>query len=212
MHGNNTARYFRTLFPAYAQFQVLLYDATAGQHCRPWRTIPFRWDGTLEDLPAGMDAVGNRAIDDAGPPTALSALAAEVRRRPAGHGSQQPDHRVDGGRCPPRRVDATRRSRPTQLEGPLSADPDRALCTMGASGRAALRSVVARARPPRRNTAADGTEIAEIEAPVSDWEEWTGMQFPEDGEYVFPQGLAPLSVRNGIGSYWEPNIWMRHEV
>jgi hypothetical protein len=52
----------------------------------------------------------------------------------------------------------------------------------------------------------------QIEAPVSDWEAWTGMMFPEDGEYVFPAGPAPLHVERGVGSYWEPNIWMRHEV
>jgi hypothetical protein len=38
------------------------------------------------------------------------------------------------------------------------------------------------------------------------------MQFPEDGDYVFPEGLAPLSVAHGTGSYWEPNLWMLHDV
>ncbi len=51
-----------------------------------------------------------------------------------------------------------------------------------------------------------------IEGPVDDWERWTEMTFPEDGEYVFPFGLAPLQVRDGLGSYWEPNVWMLHEV
>jgi hypothetical protein len=49
-----------------------------------------------------------------------------------------------------------------------------------------------------------------IEAPVREWEEWTTMTFPADGDYVFPLGLAPLQVRNGIGTYWEPNVWMLH--
>ncbi len=51
-----------------------------------------------------------------------------------------------------------------------------------------------------------------IEASVDEWQQWTGMEFPEDGEYVFPYGLAPLLVREGVGTYWEPNVWMRHEV
>ncbi|HEV2811461.1 MAG TPA: hypothetical protein VGV93_13815 [Acidimicrobiales bacterium] len=38
----------------------------------------MRWDGTLEDLPAGIDAVGLRALNEPAAPTALSALAAEV--------------------------------------------------------------------------------------------------------------------------------------
>jgi hypothetical protein len=38
------------------------------------------------------------------------------------------------------------------------------------------------------------------------------MAFPEDGDYVFPSGLAPLRVRDGTGSYWEPNVWMLHDL
>ena len=44
----------------------------------------------------------------------------------------------------------------------------------------------------------------EIKRPVREWEEWVAMQFPEDGDYVFPGGLAPLSVSQGTGCYWEP--------
>jgi hypothetical protein len=48
----------------------------------------------------------------------------------------------------------------------------------------------------------------EISAPVEDWEAWTAMAFPEDGEHVFPRRLAPLRVTRGIGTYWEPNVWV----
>jgi hypothetical protein len=37
------------------------------------------------------------------------------------------------------------------------------------------------------------------------------QMFAGDGEYVFPSGLAPLRLQDGIGSYWEPNVWMLHE-
>jgi hypothetical protein len=49
-------------------------------------------------------------------------------------------------------------------------------------------------------------------APVSDWEAWTGRRFSRDGKHVFPGGLAPLQVAGHYGRYWEPNVWMRHEV
>jgi GNAT superfamily N-acetyltransferase len=51
-----------------------------------------------------------------------------------------------------------------------------------------------------------------IEAPASDWEEWTGMKLPADGTYVVPGLLAPVEVRAGIGTHVEPNVWMRHSV
>ena len=51
-----------------------------------------------------------------------------------------------------------------------------------------------------------------IEAPVADWQEWTEMQFPEDGSYVVPGMLAPLEVRGGVGVHVEPNVWVRHPL
>jgi hypothetical protein len=41
---------------------------------------------------------------------------------------------------------------------------------------------------------------------------WTKMAFPQDGDYVFPGGLAPLRVKDAIGAYWEPNVWMLHRL
>ncbi|MGW4889817.1 hypothetical protein [Streptomyces murinus] len=47
---------------------------------------------------------------------------------------------------------------------------------------------------------------------VCEWERWTGMVFPESGEYVVPRGLSLLRVDkdSGQGVYVEPNVWMRH--
>ena len=52
----------------------------------------------------------------------------------------------------------------------------------------------------------------QITGSVAEWESWTGMEFPADGQYVFPGGLAPLEVRDGVGHYWEPNVWMLHRI
>ena len=49
-----------------------------------------------------------------------------------------------------------------------------------------------------------------ITGSVAEWESWTGLAFPEDGDYVFPHGLAPLHVADGIGRYFEPNVWLVH--
>jgi hypothetical protein len=57
---------------------------------------------------------------------------------------------------------------------------------------------------------APAPESMTIRKPVPDWEEWTGMRFPEDGEYVFPGGLATLLVQDGVGVHVEPNVWVLH--
>lgn len=51
-----------------------------------------------------------------------------------------------------------------------------------------------------------------VEGTAAEWEEWTGMAFPEDGSYVVPGALVPVEVRGGRGSYVEPNVWMRHRT
>jgi hypothetical protein len=51
-----------------------------------------------------------------------------------------------------------------------------------------------------------------ITGSVAEWTEWTGTEFPADGDDVFPGGLAPLEVRDGTGRYREPNVWMLHPV
>ena len=57
-HGNNTARYFGALVPQHAHLQVLFVDRRSDRLVGRGRTIPFRWAGTLRDLPAGIDALG----------------------------------------------------------------------------------------------------------------------------------------------------------
>jgi hypothetical protein len=64
-----------------------------------------------------------------------------------------------------------------------------------------------------------GAELAEVcdesmrvTGTVAEWEEWTGLRFPEDGEYVVRGALVPVTFAEGIGVYVEPNVWMRHPV
>jgi hypothetical protein len=61
-------------------------------------------------------------------------------------------------------------------------------------------------RPEPRSLRITGT--------VAEWERWTGLAFPESGEYRFPRGLVPVSIdrENERGTYFEPNVWMRHRL
>jgi hypothetical protein len=54
----------------------------------------------------------------------------------------------------------------------------------------------------------------QITGSVLEWETWTGLRFVESGDYWFPGGLATLAIDAALdrGSYWEPNVWMLHEL
>jgi hypothetical protein len=210
LHGNHTADYFGVLIPRHAHLQVLLYDTSTDGVVARGRTIPFRWDGSLEDLPRGIDAVGRRAVDDPHTPTALSALAAEVATDQQGRGLSA---LVIGAMA---RVAHTAGLR--SLVAPVRPSwKDRYPLTPIERYVRWERSDGLPFDPWLRVHARLGATILRpeprsmrIEAPVADWERWTELAFPEDGEYVFPSGLAPLRVRNGAGLYWEPNVWMLH--
>jgi hypothetical protein len=212
LHGNAAPLYFGALFPRHAEFQALFLDRRADRIVARGRTIPFRWDGALDDLPTGIDALGLRAVEGTAPPNALSALAAEVDRESQGsglsalvlmtmvllarmHGFEslvapvRPNHKDRYPLTPIERYAAWRRA-----DG-LPFDPWMRV-------HARIGGQVLRPEPRSMH----------IVAPVPDWQSWTGLTFPEDGQYVFPGGLAPLGVARGQGDYWEPNVWMIHRA
>ena len=53
-----------------------------------------------------------------------------------------------------------------------------------------------------------------IPGTVAEWESWTGLSFPDSGEYVVPDALVPITIDREAdqGLYVEPNVWMRHRV
>ncbi|MGO9342301.1 MAG: N-acetyltransferase [Acidimicrobiales bacterium] len=211
-HGNHTGEYFGSLVPDRADFQVLFVDRRSDRLIARARTIPFRWDGTLADLPAGIDALGLKAVGERDTHTALSALAAEVvadyqgkdlsrlvvqsmralAQRHDLHSLVAPVRPSWKDRYPLIPIDQYAEWR--RQDG-LPFDPW--LRVHARLGGRVLRS------EPRS---------LQITAPVQDWQRWTEMVFPEDGDYVFPSGLAPLRVEAGIGYYWEPNVWVVHDV
>ena len=53
-----------------------------------------------------------------------------------------------------------------------------------------------------------------IEGTVSEWQEWTGMVFHENGDYIIPDALTVVNfdIEKDLGAYIEPNVWMVHEL
>jgi GNAT superfamily N-acetyltransferase len=48
----------------------------------------------------------------------------------------------------------------------------------------------------------------------AEWEAWTGLKFPQSGEYIIPEALVPIqmNIEKDEGVYTEPNVWIVHEV
>ena len=201
----------RREFPDY---QLVLYDDDADRVVGRGQTIPFRWDGIFEDLPDGVDGVVRRVFEDGGEPTALSALVAVVdpryQRRSLstliieGMRGVAAEHGLDALLAP---------VRPTlKARYPLAA-MERYLAWRRADGQLF--------DPWLRVHERLGAEILGVcpgsllvEGTVAQWEEWTGMAFPDSGSYVVEGALVPVEIDRArdVGRYVEPNVWMRHAV
>jgi hypothetical protein len=53
-----------------------------------------------------------------------------------------------------------------------------------------------------------------VKAAISSWENWTGMKFPQNGEYIVPKALNPVKIflEQDLGLYIEPNVWVQHDL
>jgi len=209
-HGDVLNAYWGRLTQEVPEFQFHLVEDDDTILARA-RSIPVRWDGSDEDLPAGIDGAIARGFDEPGA-NVLCALVIMIPSDLQGRGLSSAAlegmqeiarrHRLDLLIAPVRPSWKERyplvpieRYAEWRREDGLPFDPWlRVHERLGAS-------VV---RPEPRSLRITGT--------VPEWEEWTGLRYPEDGEYWFPGGLATVSVSDGIGSYWEPNVWMRHAV
>ncbi len=208
-HGNDMALWAELpgTFPAF-QFALVGDDGTL---LADGLTIPMTWDRTVAGLPAGIAGALANGFDRTSAPTALCALAAEIHPAHQGRGLSATvlNNMTEVARAHGL-TDLIAPVRPSAKERyPLIPIEEYARWTRSEDGLPF--------DPWLRVHVRIGGEILapephglRIDAPVDDWQEWTGLELPRDGDYTFPRGLAPLTVKDGIGRYWEPNVWVRH--
>jgi GNAT superfamily N-acetyltransferase len=200
----------------FAEHQLLLLDAA--RLVGHVLSIPCRWDGPFEGLPArGYEAVLEAGVagHDAGiTPNVLAALEVDVDPTAQRRGLSRfalealADHAVAAGFD-----DLVAPVRPTAKH----REPE-----------VPLVEYVARRRPDGlpeddwlRVHARMGARILHvapvsitIPAPLARWREWTGLPLDRSGDVAVPGALVPLHVRveHGYAVYVEPNVWVHHDL
>jgi GNAT superfamily N-acetyltransferase len=203
-------RYWGRLTEEAPDFQFHLVDG--GDVVARARSVPIRWKGTVDDLPAGIDGAIERGFEEPGADV-LCALLIAVPAAIQGRGVSgvaleamieiARTHGLDGVVAPVRPswkerypITPIERYGAWRRRDGLLFDP-----WMRVHERAGGELL----RPEPHSLRITGT--------VAEWESWLDLPLPESGQYVFPRGLATLEVdREGdAGRYWEPNVWMRHD-
>ena len=198
------------------EFQLILLDPD-GQVVAIGNSMPLAWDGTDDGLPAGWDdqVIRSVADRDAGrAPDTLGAMLIVVRPELRGGGFAaailagfRAVARATGYRAVIACVRPTDKERYpltpieryagwTRPDG-LPIDPwIRLHVRLG--GRIV--------RPSPRSMTIRGS--------IADWERWTGLTFPDDGDYIVKGGTAPVTIDHARdeGVYFDQNVWLVHEL
>jgi GNAT superfamily N-acetyltransferase len=211
-HNAVGTRFWGSLYTRFPDYQLCFYDEARDELVAEAHSIPIPWDGSLDDLPRGWDDAFERGALSERPPGALCALAISV------------DERRRGERLSYRMIDALRDAARNAGLGSLVAPvrpswKDRYPLIPIERYAQWRRSDGSHFDPWVRAHERVGGEILCVapeslvmEAPVADWATWTGLAFPDDGDYVIPGALAPVRVKEGIGRHVEPNIWVLHRL
>lgn len=211
-HGDVLNVYWGRLTEERPDFQFHLVDEEDRILARG-RSIPLRWDGTIEDLPAGIDGAIARGFDEGGA-NVLCALVIMIPHDLQSRGLSNAAVRAMG--------DIARGHGLNSLIAPVRPSWKERYPLVPIERYAAWRRPDGLLFDPwmRVHERLGATMLKpephslQITGTVAQWEEWTQMTFPESGEYSFPGGLATVAIdrETDRGRYWEPNVWMHHSL
>ncbi|HJS19223.1 MAG TPA: hypothetical protein VJ785_10770 [Anaerolineales bacterium] len=206
------------LFDRFNVYQFALLDTQTERMAAMANSLPFYWEQPLEDLPeGGWDWVFVKAIEDhkAGiTPNIQSAIQINIHPDYQSQGLSgmmvQAMRAIAISRCFENLVAPVRPNQKSSY--PLTSIDDYILWTTneGLPFDAWLR---VHARLGGR-IIKPCHEAMTIRGTRAEWEEWTGLRFPQSGPYVILGALNPIemNVENDEGIYIEPNVWMVHRT
>jgi len=217
MHQDPVAnQHWHHLYETFAPYQACLLDP-AGAIAATLNAAPLCWDGNDAGLPVGWDDQFERTVAEllaARSPDTLGALLIVVAPERQGDRlsglmleTMKAMGRLRGHRALIACVRPTLKERYplvpieryaawTRDDG-LPFDPWIRLHVR-------LGGRVVRAAP--RSMTMTGT--------VADWEGWTGLAFPESGDYVVPRAASLVHIDRATdrGVYHDPNVWVVHDL
>jgi GNAT superfamily N-acetyltransferase len=218
LHERVANENWHELLDRFPDFQFALYDTQQDRTAGMGNSFPLRWDEELEDLPetgwdwAFQEAVANHRQGIT--PNIHCAIQIIVRPDYRGHGLSSP--MVQAVRAVTKAQGLAHLIiplRPSEKHRYPLISLDDYVTWKNEQGeafdlwlRVHLREGARVIRVCHQAKTIRGSRL--------EWEQWTGMQFPQSGRYIINGALGPIEMNSerDEGVYVEPNVWIVHEV
>ena len=206
------------LFDRFEEYQFALLDTENNRMAAMANSLPFHWEGTLEELPeTGWDWVFMKAIEDHKnrvEPNIQSAIQINIHPvyQSKGLSTMMVKAMAEIGRTKgfqylvaPVRPNQKSKYPLTSIDDYITWKTDEGL-PFDAWLRVHARVGAKIIKPCHEAMTIRGTR--------ADWENWTRLKFLQSGRYVIPGALNPMemNIEKDEGVYIEPNVWMVHNL
>jgi GNAT superfamily N-acetyltransferase len=218
LHDPVADEHWHELFDRFSEYQFAMLDTETNRMAAMGNSLPFFWDKSLSQLPeGGWDWVFLKAVEDhknGVEPNIQSAI--QIAIHPDYQGRKLSTNMIQAMRAigqskgfsylvAPVRPSQKSRYPLINIDDYITWTTNEGL-PFDAWLRVHVRLGAMIIKPCHEAMTIRGTR--------AEWEEWTGMKFPQSGRYVIPGALNPMAMNVGEdeGVYVEPNVWMVHEI
>ena len=218
LHDQIANELWHELLDRFAEYQLALYDTENRRVAGMANSFPLRWEEPLENLPEGgwdwafAEAVKNH--QQGGTPTIHCAIQIVLRSEYQGQGLSAPmvkavrtvtESKGMQSLIIPIRPSEKHKYPLINLDDYVTWKTEKGL-TFDAWLRVHVRAGGTIIKVCHQSKTIRGTRI--------EWEKWTGMKFPQNGQYIIDGALNPMEmdIEKDEGVYVEPNVWMVHKI
>ena len=207
------------IYERFPEYQFAMLETETGRIVAMGNSVPIDWSGPASDLPAGgIDWILPAALDNSNPTTDSNRcqFALQIVVDPGLHG------RALSGKAVEAMLSIGKQHGCRSLFAPVR--PNRKHLYPLTPMERYIRWTNDEGLPfdawmrvhARLGASVVGVcaESMYIRGTISEWEDWTGLVFPESGPYIVPQALTPVQFDcdKNEGVYVEPNVWMEHRI